>query len=107
MKTRENNLQQKSASVFKDISLCIKIHSENDLKGMCKSIFRMSHTCHNSLFMDRGGKLLLTQVGSLRYSIQDDGVLSLFELCEHLKIILSQNWPKKSCPLSCLYCCLS
>ena len=36
-----------------------------------------------SLFTDRGNELLLTQVGSPRYSIQDDGVLSfLFESCE-------------------------
>ena len=35
------------------------------------------------LFTNGGGKLLLTQVVSARYSIQDDGVLFLlFELCE-------------------------
>ena len=31
----------------------------------------------NSLFTDGGGRLLLTQAGSPRYSVQDDGVLSL------------------------------
>ena len=44
----------------------------------------------NILFTDGGGKLLLTQVVSARYSIQDDGVLFLlFELCECLRILLS------------------
>ena len=44
----------------------------------------------NILFTDRGGKLLLTQVISARYSIQDDGVLFLlFELCECLRIVVS------------------
>ena len=43
------------------------------------------------LFTDGGGKLLLTQVVSARYSIQDDGVLFLllFELCECLRIVVS------------------
>ena len=42
------------------------------------------------LFTDGGGKLLLTQVVSPRYSIQDDGVLFfLFELCECLRIVVS------------------
>ena len=44
----------------------------------------------NILFTDGGGKLLLTQVVSPRYSIQDDGVLFfLFELCECLRIVVS------------------
>ena len=44
----------------------------------------------SSLFTDRGGKLLLTQVASPKYSIQDDGVLSLlFEPCEYLRIVVS------------------
>ena len=42
------------------------------------------------LFTDGGGKLLLTQVVSPRYTIQDDGVLFLlFELCECLRIVVS------------------
>ena len=44
----------------------------------------------NILFTDGGGKLLLTQVVSPRYAIQDDGVLFLlFELCECLRIVVS------------------
>ena len=40
--------------------------------------------------MGGGGKLLLTQVASPRYSTQDDGVLFLlFELCECLRIVVS------------------
>ena len=42
------------------------------------------------LFTDGRGKLLLTQVVSARYSIQDDGVLFLLiELCECLRIVVS------------------
>ena len=45
---------------------------------------------HSSLFTDRGGKSLLTQVASPRYSVQDDGVLSLlFEPCEYFRIVVS------------------
>ena len=44
----------------------------------------------NILFTDGGGKLLLTQVVSARYLIQDDKVLFLlFELCECLRILVS------------------
>ena len=42
------------------------------------------------LFTDGGGKLLLTQVVSPRYAIQDDRVLFLlFELCQCLRIVVS------------------
>ena len=45
------------------------------------------------LFMDGGGKLLLTQVVSPRYSIHDDGVFFLlFELCECLRTVVSDHW---------------
>ena len=48
--------------------------------------------------MDGGGKLLLTQVASPRYSIQDDGVLSLlFEPCEYLRIVVSDVLKKATC----------
>ena len=41
-----------------------------------------------SLFTGKGRKLLLTQVASPRYSVQDNGVLSLlFEPCEYFRIV--------------------
>ena len=43
--------------------------------------------CTSSLFTDKEDKLLLTQVASPRYSVQNDGVLSLlFEPCEYFRI---------------------
>ena len=40
--------------------------------------------------MDGGGKLSLAHVASPKYSIQDDGVLSLlFEPCEYFGIVVS------------------
>ena len=40
--------------------------------------------------MDGGDKLSLTQVAGPKYSIQDDGVLSLlFEPCEYFRIVVS------------------
>ena len=50
-----------------------------------------------SLFTDGGGKLLLTQVASPRYSIQDDGVLFLlFKPCECLRIVVSDVLKRQS-----------
>ena len=47
-----------------------------------KAFDNVWHNGLSSLFMDKGGNLLLTQVASPRYSVQDDGVLSLlFEPC--------------------------
>ena len=44
---------------------------------------------NNIPFTDGGGKLLLTQVVSPRYSIQDGVLFFLFELCECLRIVVS------------------
>ena len=52
-----------------------------------------------SLFTDKGGELLLTQVASLRYSIQNDGgfVPLLFEPCEYPRILVSDVTEKATC----------
>ena len=52
-----------------------------------------------SLFMSRGGELLLTQVASPRYSIQNDGgfVPPLFEPCEYPRIVVSDVTEKATC----------
>ena len=44
--------------------------------------------CENSLFMDKGCELLLTQVARPRYSVQDNKVLYLlFEPCEYFRMV--------------------
>ena len=62
----------------------------DEFQGITLNYFFMSAKLLNILFTDGGGKLLLTQVVSARYSIQDDGVLFfLFELCKCLGIVVS------------------